>query len=191
MPGSNITKLALAGSLKKLMAEKPFGKIGVGDIARDCGVTRTTFYYHFKDKYDLMNWIYYTETVPFMSAYQKVEDWTDGLRDLCCYMRENKAFYFNAINTTGQNSFREYLHDYIRSLAASVAESTEGAQFNEEKWGFITEFIATSFVSLIVQWVNADMQEDPAVFVAHLKELFDGSVMRELETKEKRRGDAD
>jgi hypothetical protein len=35
------------------------------------------------------------------------------------------------------------------------------------------------------------MQEDPAVFVAHLKELFDGSVMRELETKEKRRGDAD
>lgn len=38
MPGSNIRELALAGSLKKLMSEKPFGKIGVGGIVRDCGV---------------------------------------------------------------------------------------------------------------------------------------------------------
>lgn len=70
MSDPNITKLALANSLKNLMLNKPFDKIRVADIVGNCGVTRTTFYYHFKDKYDLMNWIYYTETVPFMSAYQ-------------------------------------------------------------------------------------------------------------------------
>lgn len=188
VPDSNITKLALADSLKKLMAEKPFGKICVADIADACGVTRTTFYYHFKDKYDLMNWIYYTETVPFMSAYQRVEDWTDSLRDLCYYMRENKTFYLNALNTTGQNSFQEYLHDYIRDLSASVIESIRSTQFDEEKWGFIAEFIATSFVSLIVRWANTGMKEDPDVYVAHIKEIFDGSIMHELEMEEKKKG---
>ena len=187
MPDSSITKLMLANSLKKLMAEKPFSKICVADITGSCGVTRTTFYYHFKDKYDLMNWIYYTETVPFMSAYQKVENWTDGLRDLCYYMKENEAFYSNALNTTGQNSFQEYLNDYIRDLAASVLESIKGTQFDEEKWGFITEFIATSFVGLIVRWSDTGMKEDPADYVSHIREIFDGSMMQELEAEEKRR----
>lgn len=191
MSDPNITKLALANSLKNLMLNKPFDKIRVADIVGNCGVTRTTFYYHFKDKYDLMNWIYYTETVPFMSAYQRVEDWTDGLRDLCYYMRGNKIFYFNALNTTGQNSFQEYLHDYIRDLSEAVIESIKGAQFDEEKWGFIAEFIATSFVSLIVRWANTGMKEDPAVYVAHIKEVFDGSLMHELEAEEKGKGGTD
>lgn len=92
MPDSNITKLALADSLKKLMAEKAFNKIRVDDIVRGCGLTRQSFYYHFKDKYDLMNWIYYTETARFMASYDTLKHWTDGLKDLCYYMQQNKTF---------------------------------------------------------------------------------------------------
>ena len=58
MADSNITKNALATSLKKLMREKPFEKISVSDICDDCGMNRKSFYYHFKDKYDLVNWIF-------------------------------------------------------------------------------------------------------------------------------------
>ena len=42
------------------------------DIADGCGLTRQAFYYHFKDKYDLMNWIYYTEIARFMTSYSFV-----------------------------------------------------------------------------------------------------------------------
>lgn len=65
MSDANITKMALADSLKKLMVEKAFNKISVGDIVEGCGLTRQSFYYHFKDKYDLMNWIYYTGNCTF------------------------------------------------------------------------------------------------------------------------------
>ena len=188
MPDPNRTKLDLADALKRLMLQKPFDKISVSDIAHACSVTRTTFYYHFKDKYDLMNWIYYTETVPFMSASYKVENWADGLRDLCYYMRENRTFYRNALNTTGQNSFQEYLYDYIHDLSMSVIESIEGAGFDERKWDFISEFIATSFVGLIVRWANNGMKADPAAYVSHIKEIFDGSIIHELKREEKKDG---
>ena len=46
---SQITKRALAESLKKLLLEKPLDRITVSDITEDCGVSRMTFYYHFKD----------------------------------------------------------------------------------------------------------------------------------------------
>ena len=58
MADSNITKNALATSLKNLMKEKPFEKISVSDICDACGMNRKSFYYHFKDKYDLVNWIF-------------------------------------------------------------------------------------------------------------------------------------
>ena len=58
MADSNIAKNALAASMKKLMSKNPFSKISVGDICEDCGMNRKSFYYHFRDKYDLVNWIF-------------------------------------------------------------------------------------------------------------------------------------
>ena len=67
MADSNITKRALAEALKELMEEKSFSKISVADICGKCNMNRKSFYYHFKDKYDLVNWIFDTEFISVMS----------------------------------------------------------------------------------------------------------------------------
>ena len=51
---SQVTKRALEQSLKNLLLKKPLTKITINDIAEDCGINRMTFYYHFKDIYDLV-----------------------------------------------------------------------------------------------------------------------------------------
>jgi probable dihydroxyacetone kinase regulator len=181
MSDSNITKQALADSLKRLMARTDFNQISVKDIVKDCRLTRQAFYYHFKDKYDLMNWIYYTETARFMSSYNTVEHWLDGMVDLCNYMRQNKTFYMNALNTTGQNSFPEYLRDYIRDISISVIENAQNAEFNEDKWGFTTEFISTAFVGMLVRWASNGMKDEPAEYVSKIRSIFDGSILTALE----------
>ncbi|SHH99404.1 transcriptional regulator, TetR family [Sporobacter termitidis DSM 10068] len=181
MSDSNITRLAFAEALKRLMTKTDFGKISVKDIVDDCGLTRQAFYYHFKDKYDLMNWIYYTEAARFISTCGNVEHWMDGLADLCRYMQQNKAFYINALNTTGQNSFQEYLHDYIRDISISVIENAHRREFTEEKWGFVVEFISTACVGMMVRWANDGMKEDPGAYIAKLRGIFDGSILHELE----------
>ena len=55
---SQITKKAMASSLKKLLETKTLSKITVSDITDDCEINRHTFYYHFQDIYDLVEWIY-------------------------------------------------------------------------------------------------------------------------------------
>lgn len=175
MSDSNVTKLALANSLKKLMVKNPFGKISVSDIAGNCGLTRQAFYYHFRDKYDLMNWIYDTETAHFMNTNKDRGNWQEGLRELCDYMRQNKVFYINALNTTGQNSFQEFLHDYIRDFAFWGSGKIENAGLREDSRAFIAEAFAIIFVGLTVRWANNGMKEEPAEYIAKLKNLFDGS----------------
>lgn len=68
MSKSAITKKALAQALKELLAVKPLDKISVSDICEQCGMNRKSFYYHFRDKYDLVNWIYYTEFITVINA---------------------------------------------------------------------------------------------------------------------------
>lgn len=48
------TKKALSESLKRSMQTKPFSKISVSEIIKDCGLDRKTFYYHFADTRDLL-----------------------------------------------------------------------------------------------------------------------------------------
>ena len=68
------TKRALEASLKKLLVQKPLNKITINDITEDCGVNRMTFYYHFKDIYDLVDWIMVED------ARQRSEEHTSELQ---------------------------------------------------------------------------------------------------------------
>jgi len=185
MSDSNITKQALADSLKALMLVRPFKKISVGDIAERCGLTRQAFYYHFKDKYDLMNWIYYTETARFMTACDNIDDWSLELLKLCEYMRINRTFYINALSFNGQNSFQEYLFEYIRSISMALIENIYQGKFDQSRWGFLSEFTATAFVGLMVRWAAGGMMEDPWEHLSQFRGIFDGSLLSEIESAQK------
>ena len=188
MSDSNVTKRVFANSLKGLMSKKAFSKICVSDIVENCGMTRQAFYYHFKDKYDLMNWIYYTETACFMDSYDTIEHWTDGLKDLCYYMQHNKVFYTNALNTVGQNSFPEYLHGYISDISVSAIENMLNVEFDRKEWEFFVLFFSTAFVGLIIRWAENDMKEDPEEYISKIRSIFDGSILHELEDESKHKG---
>ena len=60
---SQITKNALAASLKRLLSKKELSKITITNIAEECVVNIQKFYYHFKDIYDLLEWIFTNEVI--------------------------------------------------------------------------------------------------------------------------------
>lgn len=64
------TKELLANSLKELLKDNSFTEIGVRDIAKNCGVSRTAFYNHFQDKYDLISWIYRTDSEQICKGFE-------------------------------------------------------------------------------------------------------------------------
>ena len=162
MADSQITKQALAQALKKLMSARPLNKISVGDIAAASGLNRQTFYYHFKDKYELVNWIYYTETLPYMGSFSDRAHWTDGLKALCHYLQDNRRFYINALDLPGQNSFQEYLTQFAHALVRSLAEDLMGQRrIPEEELEFIADFYAFAFVGLIIKWARMGMKQEP------------------------------
>ena len=149
MADSNITKRALASSLKRLMETKPFSKISVGDICEACEMNRKSFYYHFKDKYDLVNWIYYTECVAALQKKGYDTEW--GLmEDLCDYFYENRSFYRKTLTVEGQNSFSEYLRDIMATIISADMEEICG---QDEHLSFYVDFYTDAFLCAIKRWL--------------------------------------
>ena len=187
MADSQITKRVLAEAIKSLMAHTPLAKISVGDIAEQCGVNRQTFYYHFKDKYDLVNWIYYTETIQFIGILTDKNSWADGLKQLCLYMQNNRRFYINALNTPGQNSFPEYLTQYIHELVSvlfsGLLERKTITKFQHE---IITDYYTFAIVGVISKWAKNGMKEPPGDFIDCIRDLtFPAFIERELKNDKK------
>ena len=85
MSNSDFTKFMIARELKQLLETKSFTDITIGDIARHCKMSRNTFYYHFKDKYDVINWIFYTEITPIIGDTASIERWGSGMRAVPLY----------------------------------------------------------------------------------------------------------
>ena len=55
--------------LKVHLRKTPFSKITVDDICESAGIGRRSFYRYFKDKYDLLNWLYDHD---FCSTLEKI-----------------------------------------------------------------------------------------------------------------------
>ena len=72
---SQMTKNALADSLKALLEFRPVDKITISDITDDCGVNRMTFYYHFQDIYDLLEWSWIREANKVLNGKKTYDTW--------------------------------------------------------------------------------------------------------------------
>lgn len=123
MPRSNQTKRLLAQSLMDLMTTTPLEKISVNDIVDHAGVGRNTFYYHFEDKYDLVNWYFQSVVTQFLVERSAYASWNALLEAVEDYLLENKVFYCNALAYTGQNSLQQYIFDYLSPSLCSAPKS--------------------------------------------------------------------
>ena len=168
MPDSNITKRALAQTLKTLMEQKPFSKISVGDICSTCGMSRKSFYYHFKDKYDLVNWIFYTEFITKVQTDTYDSAW-EFLEDICAYFYRERVFYRNAMKIHGQNSFREYFVEVVQPLIQSFLQTVFRAEVDSE---FCKIFLSDAFLASIVRWLSSPEITPPEIYLGHLKRLL-------------------
>jgi probable dihydroxyacetone kinase regulator len=177
MPSAKITQTVIANAMKQLMKVKPFDDISVNDIIKECGISRKTFYYHFKDKYDVVNWIFNTDVVDSILESTTLDNWADGSLKLCRYIYDNRAFYTNAVNVAGQNSFIEYLSNLTRLQVEKLsAQACGNLTVDQEDKDFMIEFFYNAFVGVFTTWINSGMKDTPETIVKRWKAIADKSL---------------
>lgn len=173
MANADLTKKELAESLKRLTAGRLFEHVTVGDIVKECGVNRQTFYYHFSDKYELLDWIYYHETFVPLTADISFANWDEKLYDLLRIMRGNKAFYMNTIKCS-DNFFEEYLLKMLTTLFETAVEDLDRrGQLTPEKKRLAAKVFAYGLTGVVIEWAMGGMKADEKLMAENMKELVD------------------
>ena len=165
MADSNMTKNAMAMALKELVKNMPFTKIGVGDICKYCGMNRKSFYYHFKDKEDLVNWIFETEFIEYArnNTYESV--WK-AMEDLIHYFYDNHIFYGKILEYEGQNSFSDYFNELIHTV---FFEQLQTIVKNPQAKDFQINFVADGMLCTLKRWLKSKNCIPPDELIEGLK----------------------
>ena len=178
---SQVTKRALEQSLKNLLLKKPLTKITINDIADDCGINRMTFYYHFKDIYDLVEWSCMEDARRALEEKKTYETWQQGFLQIFEAVRENKPFIMNVYRCVHQEQVEKYLKPLVDALILGVInEEAAGMTVRDEDKNFIAQVYSYIFIGLMLDWIKDDMREDPESIVERLAKLIKGSIAASL-----------
>ncbi|MEG2679078.1 MAG: TetR/AcrR family transcriptional regulator [Oscillospiraceae bacterium] len=179
---SQTTKKALAASLVRLLSEKPLDKITVVDIAEDCEVNRQTFYYHFQDIYDLVEWYFMSETTKALEGKKTYDTWQQGFLQIFQWVQENRALVNNVYKSVRREQLEQHLYSVTEVLLMGVVrEQSQGLSVREEDQKFIADFYKYAFVGLMLDWIRQGFKEDPALIVDRLSTLIQGDIGRALD----------
>ena len=184
MADSNITKLALSNALKELLEEQSFEKISVSDICERCHMNRKSFYYHFKDKYDLVNWIFDTEfaaIVPTDIRALQADDHWDLIERICNLFYQNRRFYRKALQIEGQNSLGEHLRQYFHPMLKLRLAQLSGDTVADD---YVVEFFCDALIGAIKRWLDNKNSVPPEYFVPKIKHFIKNTataIFREIQ----------
>jgi probable dihydroxyacetone kinase regulator len=155
------TKRALAESLKKLLSKRGLDKITVKDIVEDCGVNRQTFYYHFHDVYDLVEWIIRDDAERVLSRELDYSDWKAGLRSMMEYILQNRNLILNAYHSVSHEVVADYLKKLLRPYILQVVQG-EAARLErpcrEDNVNFLTDIYTLTAAGIIMEWIGRRME---------------------------------
>ncbi|MGD9474280.1 MAG: TetR/AcrR family transcriptional regulator C-terminal domain-containing protein [Eubacteriaceae bacterium] len=179
---SNTTKRALEASLKNLLLKKPLDKITINDIANDCGISRMTFYYHFKDIYDLVEWACIEDASKALDGKKTYDDWQQGFLQIFEAVLDNKPFILNVYHSVSREQVETYLYKLTYDLMIGVVEElAQNMAVKESDKAFIADFYKYALVGLMLDWIRNNMKEDPQKIIERLSILVQGNIAGALE----------
>ena len=126
------TKQLFADKILQLAKHKPIKNIQIKELCDLCGVERTTFYYHFRDKYELVAWIFKQNYIEEASRAETIND-ERMIREMFHRLSMQKEFFLNALQDSSQNNLREYMLAFYIGIEEKVlCEYYHTDSLNEE-----------------------------------------------------------
>ncbi len=154
------TKAMFANELEAMMEHMSLSKVRVRELCAHCGVERRVFYYHFKDKYDLVAWMFerdYSSAADGKSPYSR-ELYAEAHRKLW----EHRAFYRRAFEEDSQNSIWRYLLQFSIQANEHALKQYLGVSELSRSVAFEARHFALGNVGCMVEWLRGGIKGTPA-----------------------------
>lgn len=164
-----------------MLEKKVLDHITVKDIVEDCNISRQAFYYHFKDIYDLVEWILQEEVSAALANRQNIDTWTQGYCRVLMWLRDNKTLVINTYRSKGHEYLETFMYKALFDVIYPVVEDqAAGMNVKQKHKDFIAHFYSLAVVAMGLDWVRTGMKEDPREIVEQVAALVKGDFKKAL-----------
>lgn len=152
------TQRHIANVTEALLKKHSIDEISVKTIIEASEISRATFYHYFRDKYDVITWIYISEVDRLVAEHNQTSEVT---LEIFRFMYSHKDFFISAFSYEQQNSLVDYmversLEDCIRILKQSL--QTEVLTQDIEA---ATDFFIGGCLRTWHGWISRGMKDTP------------------------------
>lgn len=172
-----ITKRAIADAFRKLLEQRSIEKITVKDIVSECGLNRQTFYYHFCDIYDLMEWMIaearhaYDEEHPLVTNGRQ-----EKMMRLFEFFSTRRHLILNGYDQSKRASYERILMNAVCPEIDEMIRQCPGSDdVPEEKKEFICKAFSWVMIGIVFEWVEEGMPDGEGTNMKDYLRLMDGS----------------
>lgn len=111
------TKKMLADTLISLMKTKSLSKISISEIVKTCHINRKTFYYHFKDIYELFEWHLEQEMLVILNSLDSFQDFDTAFHITLDFFNKNTYLHNCADDPYGNEKLMNFFTKKLYPLS--------------------------------------------------------------------------
>ena len=180
------TKIALETRLRELLREKPLEQIRVRELADRCGIRRQSFYYHFNDVYELLDWSIDRERERLLRRQEGFVTWQQVYLDLLRYIADNRAYYQTVLRVRGRERLWGMLEPAFQNVMEGLDEyyrknMPEGMKAQMEKELSIWRENKTNLAQILLEaWINGSVDITPEDVVREAESVTESVVLKML-----------
>lgn len=167
-------KEIIADGLLQLCEEIPLEIITIKQLLEVTSVSRQTFYNHFLDKNDLIQYIYLKKIIPGFDTTPIEMNFHDQLLAAFENMQKYHVFMKQACLMQGQNCLKDFLFEHCRDFDLKWHQKRYGKEEMPEALRFATEYHSTASSSMTLSWILSDMPascEEMADLITELRSV--------------------
>lgn len=173
------TKQKLADALKKAMREKPFSKITVSELIKDCNVNRNTFYYHFEDIYALLKWIFEEEAIRIVQHFELLIDYREAISFVLDYIDQNDYLISCAYDSIGREEMKRFFWNDFTDIVGALFDSAEkfaNTALDPKYKQFLIQFYTEALTSMIINYIKDKNMYEKEQIIDYLERIFEAEL---------------
>ena len=124
--------------------------VSIDEIVKNAGVSKGTFYLYFKDKYDLVAWMFCTDA--YGTDITSVASAAAGMNK----MKHEILFYKRAYEDVSQNALWHYMLEYFVRRYSELAKEKLGTEILDTQLAYSIRFYCMGAVGMTQEWVLND-----------------------------------
>lgn len=178
---ARFTRKAIIQTFREMLVDSPFDKITVTDIIEKCGINRNTFYYYFRDIFDLLESFLKEELEKVLDDNEN-DSWENMFKRIMNIVTENRNIVYHIFNSLNRDQLERYMFEFTeKRMFEFVKIEADGLNVVDEDIRYISEFYRYILIGFFLKYIWNDMKPSANESIDQLSAIFNGTIRHCLE----------